>query len=85
MGCKNMSMEEITKYAYTCMVKNNPDEAIKNLILYNEENEILKSIIHHALRYISQFDSYIPEDDVSNLITLLKGYYDGGSEYVKME
>lgn len=31
-----MNKDEMIKEAYTLMVKNNPDEAIKNLILYDK-------------------------------------------------
>ena len=54
-----MSKEEMNKYAYELMVKNNPEEAVKNLLLKDkelsnlqEENIRLNNIINELEKYI---------------------------------
>lgn len=49
-----MNKEEMTKYAFTCMVKDNPDEAVKSLILYYNEIELLKNNIYKAIEYLKE-------------------------------
>ena len=36
-----MTKEEMNKYAYELMVKNNPEEAVKQLLLKDKENQRL--------------------------------------------
>lgn len=38
-----MNKEQMNKYAYELMIKNNPDEAVKNLLLKDKEIERLKA------------------------------------------
>lgn len=46
-----MNKEEMIKNAYTLMVKNNPDEAVKTLIMLDNENKKLK----HRLKLIKDY------------------------------
>lgn len=41
-----MNKEQMNNYAYKLMVKNNPDEAVKNLLLKDKEIERLNNIIN---------------------------------------
>lgn len=47
-----MNKEEMVKEAYTLMVKNNPDEAIKNLIRLDKELDKKNKIVFKAIEYI---------------------------------
>jgi hypothetical protein len=53
-----MTEQEKIKYAYECMVKNNPDEAVKELIKLNKENKELKSRIRKAIEIIDCQGTY---------------------------
>ena len=47
-----MNKEEMVKEAYTLMVKNNPDEAIKNLIRLDKELDKKNKIVFKAIEYL---------------------------------
>ena len=47
-----MNKEEMVKEAYTLMVKNNPDEAIKNLTRLDKELDKKNKIVFKAIEYI---------------------------------
>lgn len=47
-----MNKEEMVKETYTLMVKNNPDEAIKNLIRLDKELDKKNKIVFKAIEYI---------------------------------
>ena len=49
-----MNKEEMVKEAYTLMVKNNPDEAIKNLIRLDKELDKKNKIVFKAIEYIEK-------------------------------
>ena len=53
-----MNKDEMIKEGYTLMVKNNPDEAIKTLIMYDKKIHELKFIIYKALHLIDKNDIY---------------------------
>lgn len=77
-----MNKEEMIKEAYTLMVKNNPDEAIKNLIRLDKELDKKNKIVFKAINYIKDLDKNEFEtiDDVivldnylSDLLDILRG------------
>lgn len=41
-----MNKEQMNNYAYKLMVKNNPDEAVKNLLLKDKKIERLTNIVN---------------------------------------
>jgi hypothetical protein len=49
-----MTKEEKNKYAYECMVKNNPDEAVKQLLLKDKMIINKRRKITKAIEYIEQ-------------------------------
>ena len=51
-----MTKEEKNKYAYECMVKNNPDEAVKELIRLEKENKELKKCNRENITFLNQDD-----------------------------
>lgn len=73
-----MNKDEIIKEVYTLMVKNNPDEAIKTLIMYDKKLNMrdkkihkLKSIIYKALHLIDHNDIYdyrVFEEMLTNIL-----------------
>lgn len=56
-----MNKDEMIKEAYTLMVKNNPDEAIKCLIMYDKKIHDLKFKIYKALSILKTEDGTIPD------------------------
>jgi hypothetical protein len=54
-----MTEQEKIKYAYECMVKNNPDETVKELIKLEEENKRLEHDYKIALKLISRYEKRI--------------------------
>jgi hypothetical protein len=66
-----MTEQEKIKYAYECMVKNNPDEAVKQLLLKDKMIINKRKTITKAIEYIN---SYLPNYDFdhSNLEKLLE-------------
>lgn len=64
-----MTEQEKIKYAYECMVKNNPDEAVKQLLLkdkmiINKRRTITKSIEHIETNYDFVFDEQVQQDSL---------------------
>ena len=57
-----MNKEQMYKYAYECMVKNNPEEAVKNLLLKDKIIDKIKE----ELEYINE-----SEINGQNLYTFL--------------
>ena len=49
-----MTHDEMLKYSAELVVKNNQDEAVKLLILLQQENESLKDIIKQAMNYCEE-------------------------------
>lgn len=49
-----MTKEEMNKYAYELMVKNNPEEAVKQLLLKDKENEKLNNKIHDITETLNE-------------------------------
>ena len=84
-----MTYNEMLKYSAELVVKNNQDEAVKLLILLQQENESLKDKINKAIEYIingSDFKSIyfkktdeelwkiLLEDNIkNNLLDILRG------------
>ena len=77
-----MNKEEMVKEAYTLMVKNNPDEAIKNLRRLDKELDKKNKIVFKAIEYLEALDKNEFEtiDDVivldnylSDLLDILRG------------
>lgn len=68
-----MSEEEMIKEAYILMVKNNPDEAIKNLIRLDKELAVKNNKLSKAIEYIEKE----PIDDeieyTTRLLDILRG------------
>ena len=60
-----MNKEEMVKEAYTLMVKNNPDEAIKNLIRLDKELDKKNKIVFNVIE---------EKDYIFNKLTCEKGY-----------
>lgn len=66
-----MNKEEMVKEAYTLMVKNNPDEAIKNLIRLDKELDKKNKIIFkalHLLRHNDIYDYRVFEEMLENIL-----------------
>jgi hypothetical protein len=55
---KIMTEQERIKYAYKCMVKNNPDEAVKQLLLKDKMIINKRRKITKAIEYIEDNKSY---------------------------
>lgn len=81
-----MNKDEMVKEAYTLMVKNNPDEAIKNLIRLDKELDKKNKIVFKAIEYIEKsmnnpqpFYKYIFGDEngkaqnLDKLLDILRG------------
>lgn len=49
-----MTEQERIKYAYECMVKNNPDEAVKQLLLKDKMIINKRKTITKAIEYINE-------------------------------
>lgn len=58
-----MTHEEMIKFAYETMIKNNPDEAVKVLIMRNKQLEQLNKRINKAIEYIENNDLYTQDID----------------------
>ena len=79
-----MNKEEMVKEAYTLMVKNNPDEAIKNLIRLDKELDKKNKIVFKAIEYIKQYciddEFYInltkKEKNIIEVLDILEGEVD---------
>lgn len=66
-----MNKEEMVKEAYTLMVKNNPDEAIKNLIRLDKELDKKNKIVFkalHLLRHNDIYDYRVFEEMLENIL-----------------
>ena len=66
-----MNKEEMVKEAYTLMVKNNQDEAIKNLIRLDKELDKKNKIIFkalHLLRHNDIYDYRVFEEMLENIL-----------------
>lgn len=48
-----MNKEQMDKYGYELMIKNNSDEAVKNLLLKDKEIDRLNSIINTIEQFIT--------------------------------
>lgn len=65
-----MNKEEMVKEAYTLMVKNNPDEAIKNLIRLDKELDKKNKIVFKAIEEITKNKYMI---DIGKVLEILRG------------
>lgn len=65
-----MNKEEMIKEAYTLMVKNNPDEAIKNLIRLDKELDKKNKIVFKAIEEINKNKYMI---DIGKVLDILRG------------
>ena len=65
-----MNKEEMVKEAYTLMVKNNPDEAIKNLIRLDKELDKKNKIVFKAIEEINKNKYMI---DIGKVLDILRG------------
>lgn len=70
-----MNKEEMIKEDYILMVKNNPDEAIKNLIRLDKELAVKNNKISKAIEYIeaNMEEEYIHTDYIYTMIKILRG------------
>lgn len=68
-----MNKEEMIKEAYTLMVKNNPDEAIKNLIRLDKELDKKNKIVFKAIEYITRRDIEWGSYEQKVLLDILRG------------
>ena len=84
-----MSEEQKNKYAFELMVKNNPDEAVKQLIMLNKFNQqnfkkrhLLQQRVDKAIELLEKyglvdengnFDTYLDTIDLKELYEILKG------------
>ena len=59
---KRMSEQEKIKFGYECMVRNNPDEAIKELIRFEKSYNIIKTLKNNLTKSISSIDKKISEN-----------------------
>lgn len=68
-----MNKEEMDKYGYELMVKNNSQEAVKNLLLKDKELERYKNIIDELEKYLQQkYGEYVDmESDDAFVISLV--------------
>ena len=74
-----MTIEQRDKYAYELMVKNNPEEAVKQLLLKDKENEKLKSKIDEVInKQLNIEEKFNYKSRIDKAIELLKesGCYD---------
>ena len=65
-----MNKEEMVKEVYTLMVKNNPDEAIKNLIRLDKELDKKNKIVFKAIEEITKNKYMI---DIGKVLEILRG------------
>lgn len=76
-----MNKEQMDKYGYELMIKNNFDEVVKNLLLKDKEMERLNNIINEieAIVYadISSIEARI---SIQEKLDKLKGEYKEGSD-----
>ena len=77
-----MTHNEMLKYSAELVVKNNPDEAIKLLILLQQENESFRDRIDKAIECIEKLDEnkleigdnlLILDNYLSDLLDILRG------------
>lgn len=82
-----MTIEQRDKYAYELMVKNNPEEAVKQLLLKDKVIEEKQQRIDKAIEYIEEHKQlsmfadlrkenthqYDLECDADDLLNILKG------------
>lgn len=68
-----MTIEQRDKYAYELMVKNNPEEAIKQLLLKDKENENLHQRIDKTIKYCEESSKTIKSEYFSDVLKILKG------------
>lgn len=64
-----MTVEQRDKYAYELMVKNNPEEAVKQLLSKDKVIEELKTKIKNAIECIG-YEDYV---NTSDLLRILDG------------
>lgn len=76
-----MTVEQRDKYAYELMVKNNPDEAVKQLLLKDKENERLSK----NQRYYKDgvFSLEYDKETMSDMIDDYKSRIDKTIEYIE--
>ena len=77
-----MNKEQMIKYGYELMIKNNPEEVIKNLILKDklqEENQRLKQFYDKKGVYSLEYD----KETLSTMICKLQERIDKGVEYLE--
>jgi len=68
-----MNKEQMNKYAYELMVKNNPDEVVKNLLLKDKEIERLKKKLDCDLQWAKKYDELFEENNrLNNIINELE-------------
>ena len=58
-----MTIEQRDKYAYELMVKNNPEEAVKQLLLKDKTINTLKQKIDKTVNYVKNEMPYLEEPD----------------------
>lgn len=58
-----MTIEQRDKYAYELMVKNNPEEAVKQLLLKDKTINDLKQRINVTIEYVENDFPYLEEPD----------------------
>ena len=78
-----MTIEQRDKYAYELMVKNNPEEAVKQLLLKDNTINDLKHRINVTIEYVENDFPYLEEPDeeierCDGTIYMTKKEYDKG-------
>lgn len=69
-----MTHDEMLKYSAELVVKNNPDEAVKLIILFQQENELLRDRISKAIEILQDYDLVENKDKViSDTFKALRG------------
>lgn len=61
-----MTVEQRDKYAYELMVKNNPEEAVKQLLLKDKIIEEKQQRINQTIDYIKSNTIIFPNGDIEN-------------------
>lgn len=84
---KRMETKDMNKYAYELMVKNNPQEAIKNLIMKDSDIEDLKkdraSLIHSEVKL--REDKIKLQQRIDKAIEYIKKVSNNGMFELRME
>lgn len=72
-----MNKEQMNNYAYKLMVKNNPDEAVKNLLLKDKKIERLNNIIDELEKYFAKPNKFIERPERMKILDKLKKLKEG--------